>query len=77
MKVSYVRLYAKDFVSDFFQGLKNIIGGRLKGYEDMCNKAIEETLKKSNKKYPKAKNVSIRLDEFTDGALIVHIQGDK
>lgn len=53
------RIYSKDFITDFFQDLKNIVGGRLGAYEKMLNKAIEETWKEFSKKYPTARRLKL------------------
>ncbi|KKM71220.1 hypothetical protein LCGC14_1432730 [marine sediment metagenome] len=37
------RVYTKNFVTDFFQSIKNIVGGRLKHYEKLLDTAISET----------------------------------
>ena len=70
------RVYAKNFVGDFFQSLKNIIGGRLKGYEVLIDTAIKETTQEFRKLHPKCKKYSITIKEFTQGAIMVLIQGE-
>lgn len=70
------RVYSKNFITDFIQDIRNIVGGRLKGYEDLLNQAIEETYKEFHDKYPGAINHKIDTEEFTSGGLMVTIYGE-
>jgi len=38
------RVWSKNFISDFGMKLKNIVGGRLKSYEKMMDKATQPKL---------------------------------
>lgn len=41
---SVTRVVTKDIVTDSFQGLRNLFGLRLRGYEKMINKHTEELI---------------------------------
>ena len=41
---SLTRVVTKDIITDSFQGIRNIFGLRLRGYEKMLNKHINEIL---------------------------------
>ena len=71
------RIYTKDFVTDFLQSLKNIIGGRLKSYEKMVDKCIEDTWTEFKKKYNGAKNLRTDIEHLTTGAILVTITGER
>ena len=70
------RIYTKNFMTDFFQGLKNIIGGRLKAYENMVDDCMKETWGEFKKKYPKASNLRTDIEHVTTGAILVTITGE-
>ncbi len=77
MKLVYVcRVFSANFVRDFIASLKNIIGGRLKTYEKILEKAINETKDEFKKKYPKAKNFKMQVTEFHDASIAVVIYGE-
>jgi len=46
-----VRVVTKDIVTDAFQGVRNLFGLRLRGYERMLNKGIEEMMVEMELKY--------------------------
>lgn len=48
--VSGSTIQSKNFISDFGQSLKSIIGGELKSYTDMMNKARQEATERMIKK---------------------------
>lgn len=77
MRLVYTRrIYTRNFVTDFLERLKNIVGGRLKQYEKMMDKAIGETNKEFNEKYPGAMNLHMDTEAFMDGGLMVTITGE-
>jgi len=47
--VSGSTIQSKNFISDFGQSLKSIIGGELKSYTDMMNKARQEATERMTK----------------------------
>jgi hypothetical protein len=46
-----VRVVTKDIVTDAFQGIRNLFGLRLRGYERMLSKYIEEAMIEMDLKY--------------------------
>lgn len=48
--VSGSTIQSKNFISDFGQSLKSIVGGELKSYTDMMNKARQEATERMIKK---------------------------
>ena len=69
------KVISRNFMSDFIANAKNILGGRLKTYEKMLNKALDDVTKEFYEKYPKATQVRIEFTEFTNGALVVIVHG--
>ena len=74
--VSITRVYSRNFVSDFTQELKNIVGGRLKSYELMIEKGIEKCQEEFYKKYPTAQNAKLQVNEFGNKAISIVIYGE-
>tara|TARA_Y100000310_G_scaffold265643_1_gene276804 strand:- start:217 stop:471 length:255 start_codon:yes stop_codon:yes gene_type:complete len=70
-----VRIISKNFMSDFIANVKNILGGRLKGYEKMLDDSLREIVEEFYEKYPNASQVRIEFTEFTQGALAVIVHG--
>ena len=70
------RIFTKNFVSDFLENVRNILGGRLKRYESMIDECIEETWEEFHEKYPTAHNIRVDSEHFTTGAYMVTITGE-
>lgn len=69
------RIYSKNFITDFIQEFRNIVGGRLKGYEDLMNHAYTETWKEFNKKYPSAEHIKVDVEHMVKGTIMISITG--
>ena len=54
------KVVSRNFISDFGEGLKNIMGGRLKNYERMLDKTLNEVTGEFYNKYPFNKVISKR-----------------
>lgn len=67
-----VRVYSKNFIDDFVMRMKNIIGGRLKSYEEMVNKGIDECISELGP----AKNVKIEMTELSNESIVIIVYGD-
>lgn len=77
MKLVYVvRIYSKNFITDFIERLKNIVGGRLTQYEKMLKMAIGESNEEFFNKYPEAKNIRVDTEAFEGNAVMVTITGE-
>lgn len=74
--VHKVRVFSKNFVTDFFQNLKNIVGGRLKAYEKMIEQAIDESISDLLREHPLVKNLKMQVTEMTDGSIAVIVYGE-
>ena len=75
MNFQMTRVITKDIVTDAFQGIRNFFGFRLRGYEKMINKHIDELVEEMELKY---KNVSwwrLSINPLTTGAVMITIYG--
>lgn len=70
------RVYTKNFITDFLQEWKNILGGRLKVYEKLMNQAYEETWKEFKEKYPNAQRINVDVEHMVEGSIMVSITGE-
>lgn len=70
------RVYTKNFVSDFFEQIRNIVGGRLKQYEQLLDTAIKETWQEFKKDYPTATNIRVDTEHMVQGSIMVTITGE-
>lgn len=71
------RIYSKNFITDFFQNLKNIVGGRLKGYEKMVDECLKDVWIEFKRKYNGAKNLRVDLEHLTTGSILITITGER
>lgn len=69
------KVVSRNFVSDFLENIKNIMGGRLKNYERLLDHSINMATEEFYNKYPEAKEVRIEFTEFTNGALAIIVHG--
>jgi len=74
---SVTKVVTKNMFSDWFQGLRNLIGHNLKGYEKMVEKGVEECWKEITEKGIKPKWYRTSMDQLTNGAMVIHIYGEK
>lgn len=51
IKFNLTRVVTKNIVTDSFQGIRNIFGLRLRGYEGMINEAIKELTNEAELRY--------------------------
>ena len=74
-KFSITRVVTKDIITDSFQGLRNLFGLRLRGYEHMLNKNIKELISISEKQY----NIDwfrLSINPLTNGSAMITIYGE-
>ena len=71
-----IRIYTTNVLFDFGQEIKNLVGGRLKKYEEITNKAIAECLEELNSKWPGVKNIKITSGEVARGAIEIIAYGE-
>ncbi len=58
----------KHMLSDFLQGVKNMVGANLTAYEKMIEDALGEAYMKLIKKHPGVYDVKFATTQVTDGA---------
>lgn len=69
------RVITKDIITDAFQGIRNFFGLRLRGYESMINKHLNEIIKDMEAKYiPSWYRFSI--NPLTTGSVMITIYGE-
>ncbi len=77
-KFQITRVVTKDIITDSFQGLRNLFGLRLRGYEHVLNKNINEMFKEMEIKY-EVKWFRMIVNPLTQGSamIVVYGMGDK
>ena len=75
MKFQITRVVTKDIVTDSFQGLRNFFGLRLRGYEKLLSKNIEEMLKEMEIKYY-VKWFRMIVNPLTNGSAMIILYGE-
>ena len=71
-KFSITRVVTKDIITDSFQGLRNLFGLRLRGYENMLNKNIKELIDIAEIRY----NINwyrLSINPLTNGSAMITI----
>lgn len=69
------RVMTKNILVDFLQGVRNILGIRLKGYERLLDKGITEAMEEMKKTYnPKWYRLSI--NPLTHGSVMIVLYGE-
>jgi len=66
---------SRNFVNDFGASLKNIIGGRLRTYENMLNQSIKEVTDSLTQKYPAVEDIKMQVTEFKNASICVVVYG--
>ena len=74
-KFSITRVVTKDIVTDSFQGLRNLFGLRLRGYEKMLNKNIKELIDVAETQY-KIDWYRLSINPLTNGSAMITIYGE-
>lgn len=74
-KFSLTRVYTKNIVIDSFQGIRNIFGLRLRGYENMINNATQEIIDLAESKY-KISWWKLTINPLTKGSVMITIYGE-
>jgi len=72
---SLTRVVSRDFITDWFQSLRNMFGLRLRGYESRINNTLKEMLVEMNSRYnPLWFRISI--DPLIGGTVMITIYGE-
>jgi len=74
-KFSLSRVVTKNIVIDSFQGLRNFFGLRLRGYEKMLNKHINELIKDAEYVY-RISWWRLSINPLTNGSAMITIYGE-
>lgn len=74
-RFSITRVVTKDIVTDSFQGLRNLFGLRLRGYEAMLNKNIKELTKQAETQY-EINWYRLSINPITNGSVMITIYGE-
>jgi len=72
---SITRVVTKDIITDSFQGIRNLFGLRLRGYEKMLNKHIQELIEVANVQY-KITWWRLSINPLTNGSAMLTIYGE-
>ncbi|KKN16031.1 hypothetical protein LCGC14_0979930 [marine sediment metagenome] len=75
MKFSVTRVVTKDIVTDAFQGIRNLFGLRLRGYEKMLNKHIKEAIEFAEVQY-KIEWWKLIVNPLTNGSAMIIVYGE-
>lgn len=74
-KFSITKVYTKNIVTDSFQGIRNIFGLRLRGYERMINVGTDELIKEMELKY-NVKWYRLNINPLLKGSVMITIYGE-
>lgn len=69
------KVNSRNFVSDFGASIKNIVGGRLRTYELMIDKAIKEATDELTILYPDVEDIKFQITEFSNSSIAVIVYG--
>jgi len=69
------QVVSRDVLTDWFQGLRNFFGMRLRGYEKRINDTLKQMLEEMRLRYrPKWHRISI--NPLTSGSVMITIYGE-
>jgi len=74
-KFQITRVVTKDLITDAFQGLRNLFGLRLRGYESVLNKNIDKMMQEMEVRY----NVDwfrMIINPLTKGSAMIILYGE-
>jgi hypothetical protein len=74
-KFNITRVVTKNIVTDSFQGLRNLFGMRLRGYEGMITKNIDEITKIAEDQYD-INWYRLSINPLTNGSAMITIYGE-
>ena len=69
-----VRVVTRDLVTDAFQGVRNMFGLRLRGYEKVIDRSIKEMFEEMELRYD-VKWFRIIVNPLTNGSAIIIVYG--
>jgi hypothetical protein len=74
-KFSITKVYTRNIVTDMFQGIRNLFGLRLRGYERMINNGTKEIFYQAELQY-KIKWFRLTINPLTKGSVMITIYGE-
>ena len=74
-KFSITRVVTRDVITDFLQIVRNLLGMRLSGYEEVISKNINELIKEAEKKYSVAW-WRLSVNPLTHSSVMITIYGE-
>lgn len=74
-RFSITRVYTKNIVTDSFQGIRNIFGLRLRGYERMINKGVDDLIKEAESLYD-IKWFRLSINPLVKGSAMITLYGE-
>jgi len=74
-KFNVTRVVTKDIITDSFQGLRNLFGLRLRGYEQVLKKHLKEMTAEMEIKY-KVDWYRIIINPLTNGSAMIIFYGE-
>lgn len=69
------RVVTRDILRDYFAGIRNLFGLRLRTYETMLNQNILELLEEMRLKYKKIKWYRMSINPLIKGSAMINIYG--
>jgi len=72
---SVTRVATKNLIVDSFQGLRNLLGLRLRGYESMISKHISELIYETKLEYD-IKWYRLSINPLTNGSVMITLYGE-
>lgn len=69
------KVYTKNIVTDSFQGIRNIFGLRLRGYERMINQGTKEIIEEMNVRYREIKWFRLSINPMAKGSVMITAYG--
>ena len=75
-KFNITKVYTRNIVTDSFQGIRNIFGLRLRGYEKMITQAMNEITKEAELKYSNMKWHRYSINPLGNKSVMITIYGE-
>jgi hypothetical protein len=75
MNFTITRVVTRDFGTDFTQGIRNMFGMRLRGYEKMIDRNLNEMIAEMELKYKQVKWWRMSVNPLTSGGVMITIYG--
>ena len=74
-KFQLTRVVTRDLITDSFQGIRNMFGLRLRGYEKVISRNVNELFKEMDLRY-KVEWFRLIINPLTNGSAMIIIYGE-